>query len=412
MKEYLIFKWLRELDSFGNTPDGVMRTAFSPEEKEARSYVINLMKSYDLEVRTDAVGNTIGRTRGYEMEQPAVIIGSHLDSVPRGGRYDGVLGVLSGMEVVRYLWEKGLKSRFPLEVVIFSNEEGCRFSCSLLGSSVMMGEYAKTCSELNQIVDQEGINLAQAISFLGGKPEELMTARRNPKEIKAYLELHIEQGAVLEQLSYAIGIVEGIAAPVRLKLEIWGQADHAGATPMRLRHDALLAAAEITLALEEIVVSTSPTGVGTVGQLNVLPGAVNVIPGYCSLTFDIRDITCEARSRVLKQLKKAIAAACERRGLKYQLEETFSVAPVILDRQIADLIENACAEEGVRGYRMNSGAAHDAMIMANHVPTGMIFVPSVGGVSHSPAEFTREEHIKAGVDVLRGVALRLLDLKD
>lgn len=408
MPDLLIFDWLEELNKYGVTSQGVMRVAFSEGEKEAREYVKVLMETYGMKVRTDEAANIIGRYEGTETDLPAVAIGSHLDSVPCGGKYDGVLGILSGLEVVRLLQERGEKGRHPLEIIVFSNEEGCRYPCTLFGSSVMMGEFKKSWDEIREICDEQGISLAEGVKNLGGSPEKLALARRDPKEIKAFLELHIEQGAVLEEKGIAIGIVEGISAPVRFALRLEGKADHAGATPMHLRHDALLGAAEIMLALERIVTSTSSTGVGTVGQISVKPGAVNIIPGLVDLTFDIRDISLGTRDQVVSRLQEVIAKVCQARQLTYEFRETFNIAPVMLNKDIVALIEQVCTETGISALRMTSGAAHDAMVMSGHVPTGMIFVPSVGGISHNPLEYTREKDIEKGIAVLWEVVKRLI----
>lgn len=407
--DFLIFHWLKEINHWGKTPEGgISRLAFSQEDKGARKYVIDLMEEYGMEVRIDEAANIIGKYAGTEPDLPAVVIGSHLDSVPSGGKYDGVLGVLSGLEVVRHLARNNIRGRHSLEVIVFSNEEGCRYPYTLFGSSVMMGDFHKPWEEIKNMQDEQGIKLVQEIKELGGKPEKLFLARRNPEQIKAFLELHIEQGLVLEDKGVSIGIVEGISAPIRFVLKLMGSADHAGATPMVLRRDPLMGASEIMLALERIVKETSVTAVGTVGQINVSPGAVNIIPGTVTLSFDIRDIDLAARNQIVRNLEKVIREVCQTRDLKYDFREIFNISPVMLDTQMISLIEQVCQEMEIPAIKMISGAAHDAMVMANHVPTGMIFVPSVAGISHNPSEYTRNEDIMKGVEVLGQTVLRLI----
>lgn len=344
---------------------------------------------------------------GCDASLPVVALGSHIDSVPSGGRYDGVLGVLAGIATVRRLRLAGRECKYPIEVIAFSNEEGCRYP-GLFGSSVMMGSFLLPDGGIESLVDSEGINLTSALSSVGGRPNELQKAFRRPEEFKAFLELHIEQGAVLEFFNKTIGIVEEIAAPVRLKLDIFGQANHAGATPMPIRRDALAAASELVLEMERLANSSIPTCVGTVGYLNVKPGVVNVIPGEVSMEFDVRDVNAEARDIVLFKLQAKIREVCDERKLTFALQETFRSEPVALDPDLPRLVEKVCLNYEIPHRRMVSGAAHDAMIIANSVPTAMIFVPSVGGFSHNSLEYTRDEDVLAGVRVLSEVVWRLV----
>lgn len=408
MHDWKVFNWLKDLSQWGETSCGVMRLAFSQEEAGARRYVIGLMEDLGMQVRMDAAANIIGRYEGSEPGLPSVAIGSHLDSVPHGGRYDGVLGVLAGLDVVRSFRETGFRGRHPLEVIIFSNEEGCRFSCTFFGSSAMMGLYAGELKKLGQLKDEQGISLEQALNQAGGELDKLGQAERKPQEFKAFLEMHIEQGAVLDEKGISVGIVEGISAPARYTLRLKGRADHAGATPMYLRRDALVGASEIVAGLETIVTNTSSTAVGTVGELHVYPGAVNVIPGEVSLSFDIRDIDLGKREIIVEKLKEMVKSVCSKRLLTYRFDEAFKINPIFLDSGLVSIIEKISQEMEMHALRMISGAGHDAMVMAKQVPTGMIFVPSKGGLSHCPEEETDEKDIAAGLGVLRETVRRLI----
>ncbi len=405
-----IHQWLDTLDSMGNTDAGMMRLCFSAAEIAAKNYIAGLMRQYGMEVRYDAAANLIGRIPGLKEDAPVVAVGSHLDSVPHGGRYDGVLGVLSGLEVARHIFENGLKPYHSFEVIAFSNEEGARYVNTLFGSEVMMGTFpsAKIFDDA-LYTDSDGIPIAQALRQAGGDPENLASSARPASDFKAFLELHIEQGAVLDSLGIPLGVVTGIAAPVRYSLKLTGRADHAGATPMKLRKDALAGAAEIILALERLTPEAGPAAVGTVGRILVEPNALNIISGAVTVWFDLRDSDLSVRNSLVASLRETVKQICLRRGLTEQWTELASLTPVGLNESILALIEDSCHSLGFPSHRMVSGAAHDAMTLARNLPVGMIFVPSVDGVSHSPKEKTRPADIDAGVAVLKETVLKLLE---
>jgi allantoate deiminase len=310
--------------------------------------------------------------------------------------------VLLGLEVARRLAPTQAQLSTPIEVIAFSDEEGTRFGTGFFGSRAMLGELP---ADILDRRDREGVSIAEALEELGYRPQEIDTAARNPAEIAAYLEVHIEQGAVLDQLEYPVGVVTGIAGPAHLLVTLKGRADHAGATPMHLRRDPLLAAADVMLAAERLATQASPTAVATVGTTRVEPGAVNVIPGLAQFSLDVRDVDKATRDGLLDSIFAHLEAVCGAREIDWEVEEHLRVDPVALSPRLQSVLRQACRETGVPAHTMPSGAGHDAMIFAPQVESGMLFVRSRGGVSHSPAELTDEADIAIAADVLwRAVA--------
>jgi len=395
-----LWRRLLELGEIGKDPaGGVTRLAFTPADREARELVMEWMRGAGLTVRVDAIGNIFARLEGTAPGRGVVLLASHLDTVPQGGRFDGALGVLAALEAVETLVERGLKPQQPVEVGVFVNEEGARFKGGLLGSSAVV--HGVTPEELRQLVDDQGISCYQALADFGLDPEQVAAARRSPAEFAAYLELHIEQAAVLEAEGLPVGVVTGIAGPKFITVRLTGRADHAGATPMHLRRDALAGAAELILAAERIArEEAGPATVCTVGQIRVAPGATNVIPGSCEFSLDLRDIQLEDRERAETRLKVEFERVCRRRGLEGEWLPGEGFPPVRLDESMVTLLGTACREAGQREFRLVSGAAHDAMQFAGVCPVGMLFVRSVDGISHSPEEYTTPEDAAVGAEVL------------
>ncbi len=384
---------LRALAQIGATPEGgVNRPAYSEADLQARAQVREWMHAASLEVSTDLAGNLIGRRMGTEPGLPPLALGSHIDSVPDGGHYDGPVGSLGAIEVAQTLAESGTTTRHPLEVIIFQNEEG-----GLVGSRALSGELRE--EELEKVA-ASGRTLREGIRLLGGDPERLAEVRRRPGEIAAFLELHIEQGGVLDAEGVEIGVVEGIVGIRWWEVTITGAANHAGTTPMHQRRDALLAAARFIQMVNRVVTRTPGTQVGTVGRIQAQPGAPNVIPGRVTATLELRDLE-EVR---IESLYRSIHAAARRiarsSGTSFEFREVHANSPARADERIQRLIGEAAAELGLKSRRMPSGAAHDAQSMARLGPAGMIFIPSRGGISHSPHEFSAPEHIVAGANVL------------
>ncbi len=389
--------------------EGINRLAFTDADWAGRQYIIDRMTDAGLFVEIDDFGNVIGYKFCKKPDLPVVMVGSHTDSVPNGGNYDGVVGVLSAIEVIRGMTDDGYEHDHTIAVVSFMCEESGRFGNATLGSKAMRGEL--TLQDLHRLVDKQGISLYEALKGRNLNPDGIETmAYKRP--VKSFTEIHIEQGKVLEHEQKTIGIVTGIAAPERFYVTIRGNADHSGATPMNLRHDALCGASKIILGIEEIAsMQEEPPVVGTVGVVEVMPGAMNVIPGAVKLGVDIRSISKVARNSVVTLVKEFIDITAEKRGLSYTIETIAQDHPVEMHPAMIREIEEAVKSVGIEYMTMPSGAGHDAMHWAEAVPTGMIFIPCRDGISHNPAEFAEMDDIVTGAEVLDKV-LRKLSLEE
>ncbi len=395
-----MFARMREFSGEGEGP-GVYRLAFTDDDWQARSYLIGLMREVGLAVREDSFGNGVGRWEGAEPSLPAVMFGSHADSVPNGGNYDGVLGVLAAIETVRSLKEDGFRPEHSLEVALFMCEESSRFGAATLGSRAMLGEL--TAEDAQRLKDKDGLTLYDALKGRGLAPEALGKPLHEGG-VKAFFEVHIEQGKVLEHEKKSVGVVTGIAAPTRFRVELRGNADHSGATPMALRHDAACAAAEIVLTAERLAAAEKePPAVATVGVLQIAPGVMNVIPGSAELGVDIRSIDAETKKRVADKLKEAVTEICGRRGVKCELVPISDERPVSICPSVLDFLEGVCRESGCTYMRLPSGAGHDAMHWAERVPTGMLFIPCRNGISHNPEEYAAPKDIENAARLLEKV---------
>jgi N-carbamoyl-L-amino-acid hydrolase len=395
-----IMKHIHALAEFGKNPQGgVSRVAYSDADKQGREYVLGLLRDAKLDVTIDAAGNLIGRRAGSASGLKPLLIGSHIDSVPEGGNYDGVVGSLGAIEVAQTLADKSVTLRHPLEVVIFQNEEG-----GLIGSRAMDGELTER--ELD-LVSRSGKTIRDGIKFIGGDPAQLAGVRRNKGDIAAYLELHIEQGAYLDTEKIKIGVVEGIVGINWWDVTIEGFANHAGTTAMNNRQDALLAAAKFIEAVNRIVTSVPGRQVGTVGRINALPGAPNVIPGKVVLSLELRDLDAAKINMLYERIRAEAQQIASASKTKFEFKEINVNIPAPTDAGIRSLIAEAARELGLSTKLMPSGAGHDAQDMARLGPVGMIFVPSVGGISHSPREFSHPEDIANGANVLLHTLLKL-----
>ena len=389
--------------------EGINRLAFTDADWAGRQYIIDRMTDAGLSVEMDDFGNVIGYKIGKKPDLPVVMVGSHTDSVPNGGNYDGVVGVLSAIEVIRSMTDDGYKHDHTIAVVSFMCEESGRFGDATLGSKAMRGEL--TLQDLHRLVDKQGVSLYEALKGRNLNPDGI-EEMEYIRPVKSFTEIHIEQGKVLEHEQKTIGIVTGIAAPERFYVTIRGNADHSGATPMNLRHDALCGASKIILGIEEIAsMQEVPPVVGTVGVVEVMPGAMNVIPGAVKLGVDIRSISKAARNSVVTLVKEFIDITAEKRGLSYTIETIAQDHPVEMHPAMIREIEEAVKSVGVEYMTIPSGAGHDAMHWAEVVPTGMIFIPCRDGISHNPAEFAEMDDIVTGAEVLDKV-LRKLSLEE
>lgn len=395
-------KWVESvieaLAQWGKDKQGSNRQAFTAEDWQAKEYFMGLMTEAGLTVRTDAFGNIIGRLEGIDPSAAAVASGSHLDTVPQGGKYDGIVGVVGALAAIKELKQRGQLTH-PVELIIFAAEESSRFGFATMGSKVIAG--TASAASWAKVKDQNGILLANALSAQGFDLEAIGSAKRKKEDFEAFLELHIEQGPVLEAENLTIGIVEAIAAPTRLKITIEGMAAHSGATPMNQRRDALVSAAMIVLAVQEIATEQAHLGtVGTVGALKVHPGVMNVVPGLVEMWVDIRGIHHDSIIETLQEVKDAVSTIAEEQDTPVAIEVLSSDKPVHMAENVKSVIEGACQKLALSYRRMPSGAGHDAMNMATLTPTGMIFIPCREGISHNPEEHADMDDIIAGIEVL------------
>jgi len=392
---------LEELARIGASPDGgVTRTAWSPELFEAYEWLGERMRVLGLEVEVDAAGNLIGRWNAGEGK--AVVAGSHLDTVPSGGKLDGALGVVAAVHAVARLQEQGFIPARPVWVTAFMDEEGTRFDASLFGSRAFAGE---DVTPLGSRVDTHGTTLAEAMQERGYDIFRAGAANRLG-DVHAYLELHIEQGPVLESEGTQIGAVTSIVGFRGYRVRLRGQANHAGTTPMALRRDAFVGAARIAVELRDF--ARERVGLtANVGKVAVLPGGSNVVPGLVELTVDTRSAVAEGVAELERFVPELIARVASEEGLEAEVEPTSSLQPVALDTGLVAAIEQAAAAEGATSRRLPSGAGHDAMVLGRYVPAAMIFIPSAGGISHSPAEHSSPEEVELGMRVLAATLARV-----
>lgn len=386
-----------ELGAIGATPGGMERIAFSPAEIRARAWVTRHLESAGFGVRTDACANLIGTRPGSEPEALPLAAGSHVDAVPLGGRYDGALGVTAALEAASALHESGWATRHPWQVLVFTNEEGARFHRGLLGSRAMAG--LLEAGDLTAL-DDEGRTLADHLSAVGGDPERLQDAAGRPQRLAGYFELHIEQGPVLFETGVQIGIVTGITGRAAATVTIHGFANHAGTTPMDRRQDAGAAGARIALAVRDIAARERLCRVGTVGIARLRPGAVNVIPGGCTLEVEFRDLRESAVEAALGRLVEHAEAIAAEERVRIAVEVADREHGTPTDPRFRGFLARAADRLGYTRQDMESGASHDAQSMATLGPMGMVFVPSVHGVSHAKSEFTPPEDCVRGAEVL------------
>lgn len=387
----------------GSFADGVSRVAYSDADVAGRKYVMDLMRASGLAPRIDPAGNIFAKREGTDPSLPPILFGSHIDSVPKGGNFDGDLGSLSALGVIDACNRANLRTRHPLEIVVWAAEEGVAFNRGLSASRIVAGDVAP--SDMEQVWN--GMRRGDAIKRIGGDPERIMDARRPKGAWHAYLELHIEQGGTLERDGVQIGVVQGIVAIERYEARITGFANHAGTTPMAQRQDAALAAAHLTIAVREIVTSRPGRQVGTVGKLEISPNAPNVVPGSATLIIELRDLSVDVLHSIAEEIRARAAQIAAATRTTIEIVPASSNAPAIADTAVQDLIERSAEGLRLSSVRLPSGAGHDAQMMAQLVPMGMIFVPSVGGVSHSPKELTRWEDCANGANVLLQSVLAL-----
>ncbi|EWG12813.1 Zn-dependent hydrolase [Cytobacillus firmus] len=393
------------LSKYTATPGrGTTRLTYSQEDLLARKYIKEKMKETGLTVREDGLGNIFGRLEGSLKDAPSVLVGSHFDSVPNGGSYDGPAGVVAGLEVAALFTENGLTPKYPLEVIALIEEEGSRFGGGLMGSRGMAGLLSE--EDFKSLKDKDGITTVEAMEKIGLDPS--LPKTRDPKTVKAYLELHIEQGPILEEKNIPIGVVETIVGLTQLEVTVKGKAGHAGTTPMDRRSDALVAAAGMIAQFPELAASEGEGTVVTTGRLQVYPNGANVIPEQTVFSVDIRSGKEEHVQNVIQKVKE-LAESYLDSGIEITVEQLLYIQPKEMNKEIVSLLKEKSSKLGFPSCSMNSGAGHDAMIFADYTSTGMLFIPSKNGLSHCPEEWSDSLHIAEAVQILFEAAIELTE---
>ena len=383
---------ITRLAKIGRLPNGnICRLAFTPEDLQARYLVQQWMVEAGMAVRTDAAGNLIGTYAGRKIGAASLATGSHIDTVPSGGEYDGTLGVLAGIEVVRVLRENNIHLNHPVEVIVFTDEES-----SMIGCQAMAG-----------MVKPKDDSMAERLERIGGNWDEISTAKRTRENVAAFIELHVEQGAVLERSQKQIGIVQGVVGMLRQAISITGQANHAGTTPMDGRQDALVAAAQIVLFVQSIALKMPSQPVATVGFLTVAPNAVNIVPGQVELTVDMRDLSQACLDQMKELLDQELKAIATHTNTQITISPILVVEPTPAADSVQKIIEKTCQQLALSYCHLPSRAGHDALEIGRFTDMGMIFVPSEAGVSHSGEEYTSPEQCVHGANVLLNTLLQL-----
>jgi N-carbamoyl-L-amino-acid hydrolase len=391
---------LRELAQFGKTPEGgTERVAYSDADLQARQYVMKLMREAKLEVSLDAAGNIVGRRAGGDTSLKPLMIGSHIDSVPAGGSYDGQVGSMGAIEAAQVVAENDVRLRHPVEVVIFQNEEG-----GTIGSAALVRGLTEKDLDL---VSNSRKTIREGVKFIGGDPDKLARAVRRKGDLAGYVELHIEQGGILDQEKINIGVVEGIVGVYWWDVTVEGFANHAGTTPMNGRRDALLAAAKYIDAVNRVVTSIPGRQVGTVGKIQAFPGAYNVVPGKVTTSLGLRDLDAAKVQMIFEKIRTEVRRIETATGTKFDFKQINTSRPAPTDARFRRAIDDAAKELGLTTKLLPSGAGHDAQEIAQLCPVGMIFVPSRDGISHSPREFSTPADITNGANVLLHTLLKL-----
>ncbi len=404
-----IKEWLEHINTFNSTPEfGTTRVLFTEPEVAARNYVKGEMEKLDLKVSEDAIGNIFGLYEGTDTDAAPVWTGSHIDTVLNAGMFDGMSGVIAGLEAVRLIREAGIQPKRSLVVVVYTSEEPTRFRLGCLGSRALAGKLNAT--DAATLYDAKGSSLHEVLTKLGFPVKEFDKVAKQRGDVFAAVELHIDQTGVLEQAGQTVGIVKTICAPSVLEVEVKGRQSHAGGTSMQERHDAFMAACELSLAAEKLGrESSSEYTTVTVGKIDVIPNAVNVIPGKVLFSIDIRDVDYGSKKELVEKIHQAVADIEIRRGITVNIREVNNDYPMPCDPSIQQIIEKSCQKHQVPYMYTISGAFHDSMLVGEFAPVAMIFVPSHGGISHSPQEWTDFDEIAAGTDVLTATLLELAE---
>lgn len=391
---------IEKLSECNLTPgEGLTRLSFTDEDRCAREYLKSELAKLNVTIREDAAGTIVARREGTDKNAPVIMIGSHFDSVRNGGNFDGPAGVVMALEILRTLDENNVKTPNPIEMVAMIEEEGGRFGAGLFASRAMVGRVPM--SELYDNKDENGISMAESMNDFGFDPEKLHEAKRDPKSIRAFIELHIEQGPVLENESYEIGVVDHIVGIRQIQVTINGRADHAGTTPMNMRADSLNVASKVMVRAEELANEIGNGTVATIGQLKIKPGSANVVPAQTSFMIDIRSKSMEYINGVVDGVDFLLKEIVNKNpDLSYEISDMLNVNPVAMSKDFTELFHMKAQLLGLSAMTMLSGAGHDAMVMGEFVETGLIFVPSKNGRSHSHLEWTDYEALQKGIELV------------
>ena len=394
-----IRKDIEALSAFNSSPgEGLTRFSLTEADRGAREYLRVELEKLELKVYEDSAGSIFGKMEGTDPDAPAIMIGSHFDSVKNGGNFDGPAGIVMGLEIMRVLKEKNIKTKYPIEFVGMIEEEGGRFGAGVFGSRAMAGKVKY--EDLKKNKDKNGISMAEAFEAFGFDPHKIDESARKSEDLKAFIELHIEQGPVLENGKTDLGLVDFIVGISEFRVKVIGRSDHAGTTPMLLRKDALGAASELISEIGNYAIEAGQGTVATVGVLDVKPGAANIVPGEVEFTVDIRSKSVDCMAEVRAAVERKLQEVSQKRGVSFEIEDLLKVDPVIMDAEILSVLKEKAVETGFSHKVMTSGAGHDAMIMAAITPTGLVFVPSRDGRSHCPEEWTDYEDLQKGIEVI------------
>lgn len=402
-----IIKDIETITSFNKTPgEGFTRFSYSHEDMQARKYLLKEMEKLNLEVTIDGVGNIRGKYNPMRSEEASIMIGSHIDTVLHGGKFDGLAGVVTALETIRVVHENKIDIKRPLELIIWAEEEGSNSGVTMLGSKAMIGKCK--VDDLKEVKDLNGNPMYDLIRDFGLEVDKIETQTLKKGEVEYLIELHIEQGAILDTENLSVGVVKAIAGMRTYKVTLEGISNHAGSTPMYLRNDPLVGASHIIAYMEEAAKTKGlPNSVATVGKISCQPNVPNVIPNKIEFYVDIRDVEEEGKRLVSEELKKKVKEIEKEYGLKSSIELLGESPAVKLSKDVIDIVEETVKAKNYPYMLINSGAVHDSAMLVDHAKVGMIFVPSIEGKSHSPEEDTKLEDIKLGCDVLLGSTIKL-----
>jgi len=405
-----IKKDIEELAKFNSsTEGGLTRFSLTREDRMAREYLKDQLCKLDVKIYEDNAGTLFARREGTDPQAPAIMIGSHFDSVKNGGNFDGPAGVVMALEIFRTLEENNIKTRYPLEFVAMIEEEGGRFGSGVFGSRAMAGLVDYDQLERNR--DRDGISMAQALRDFGFEPEKVAEAKRNKEDVKAFIELHIEQGPILEKEGKDLGIVDFIVGINEFRVQVDGRPDHAGTTPMDMRADALGVASKVVAEIDSYPVPENNGTVATVGVLEIKPGAANIVPAQVVFTVDIRSKDEGSIANVKKKIMARLEALTEGTDVTYTVTEMLDVKPVKMNEEMVRLFKESAEEKGFTYRNMLSGAGHDAMVMAALTEVGLVFVPSRDGRSHCKEEWTDYDQLQKGIELIYDTILKLGEAK-